>query len=31
MIPWDYLQDFMDGEQENENFLCKFNKTKDHV
>jgi hypothetical protein len=31
MIPWDYLQDFVDGEQDNENFLCKFNKTKEHV
>jgi hypothetical protein len=31
IIPWDHLDDFIEGEQNNLDFLCKFMKTKEHV
>ncbi len=31
VIPWDCLKDFIEGEQNNPNFPCKFIRTKDHV
>ncbi len=30
VIPWDCLEDFVEGEQNNPNFPCKFTRTKDH-
>jgi hypothetical protein len=31
IIPWDHLDDFIEGELNNLDFLCKFMKTKKHV
>jgi len=31
VVPWDRLEDFVEWEQNNPNFPCKFMKTKDHV
>ncbi len=31
IIPWDRLNDFIEGEQNNLNFSCKFMRTKDHI
>jgi hypothetical protein len=31
VIAWDRFNDFIDGEQNNLDFPCKFTKTKDHV
>ncbi len=29
-IPWDHLEDFVQGEQKNQEFPCKFTRTKEH-
>jgi len=31
VIPWDRLKDFIEGDQNNFDFQCKFVKTKDHI
>jgi hypothetical protein len=31
IIPWDRHNDFIGGEQNNFDFLCKFTRTKDHI
>jgi hypothetical protein len=31
VIPWNQLEDFVEGEQNNPNFPCKFTRTKNHI
>ncbi len=31
VVPWNRLKDFVEGEQNNPNFPCKFTRIKDHI